>query len=96
MNIYRRSTKADSVSAMLMDHMKSINVQLKKENLRKTLSMTRVQMAALEEYLTSSEFKQLNKFHIPKSRQEREEEARKLQDVKDQLRSEAKAVLSSR
>ena len=58
--------------------------------------MTRVQMAALEEYLSSSEFKQLNKFHIPMSRQEREEEVRKLQDAKDQLKTEAKAVLSSR
>ena len=67
MNIYRRNNKADSVSSQLIEHMKSINVKLKKENLRKTLQMTRVQMAALEEYLGSNEFKQLSKFHIPKS-----------------------------
>lgn len=51
--------------------MKQININLKKENLRDTMRLTRQEKNALKKYCSSPEFKAiLRKNHIPQSRTE--------------------------
>ena len=59
------------------------------------MQMSRLQMAALDEYIESPEFKELGKFHQPKSKQERDEEARRLSEEKQKLKEEAECAMMS-
>ena len=73
--MYKLSRKNKSITPTLVDNMKQINMNMKKENLRDTTRLSRLQKSALNKYCSSPEFKKiLKRIHIPRSKSQLETE----------------------